>query len=246
LHTAIDLLAIGGEKARAAPLHRAPPRPPVTPWARRRPRNRTTIPSSGCSEPARPAAARARVSARPRPPASPARVRALAAKGVRLAWKEDEIISSTKSTVEPRTISSDPSSTSSFAPSFSNTTSSASCSCVSSNLYWNPEQPPPSTLRRRYPSGCTLRIRCPGETPRRTRRQSVVVRCATVAWPPRFWDARSARMRPRQCNRALSWWGLSHLGAPRRNSDRLAVPGHVNHRCSPTHAAGCGLHARSQ
>lgn len=45
--------------------------------------------------------------------------------GLLRTWNEDEIISSTKSIVEPRTMSSEVSSITSFAPAFSNSTSSS-------------------------------------------------------------------------------------------------------------------------
>src|SRR5690606_30058045 len=56
---------------------------------------------------------------------------------------------STKSTVLPATRSRLTGSTTSFTPSVSLTTSSASGWSARSNLYWKPEHPPPSTVRRR-------------------------------------------------------------------------------------------------
>jgi len=69
--------------------------------------------------------------------------------GLLVTTNELLIISSTKSIVEPRTNSNDPSSTTRDAPLRSNIKSLGSCSPSfkgsSSKLYWKPEQPPPST-----------------------------------------------------------------------------------------------------
>src|SRR5581483_4214405 len=63
--------------------------------------------------------------------------------------KDEPMRSSTKSISEPERYSSDTGSTSTRAPSRSITRSSGSEAGTRSNLYWKPEQPPPSTLTRR-------------------------------------------------------------------------------------------------
>src|SRR5581483_2809151 len=66
-----------------------------------------------------------------------------------LTLNEEPMRSSTKSISEPERYSSDTGSTSTRAPSRSITRSSGSEAGTRSNLYWKPEQPPPSTLTRR-------------------------------------------------------------------------------------------------
>jgi hypothetical protein len=67
---------------------------------------------------------------------------------------------STKSTVLPSTRSRLTGSTTSLTPAVSLTESSASAASARSNLYWKPEQPPPSTDRRRIAGRpCLLAIR---------------------------------------------------------------------------------------
>src|ERR1700676_2225555 len=61
---------------------------------------------------------------------------------------EAPIRSSTKSTSEPARNGTEDGSTSSTALSRAITRSSAALSRSTSNLYWKPEQPPPSTLMR--------------------------------------------------------------------------------------------------
>src|SRR5947209_18091002 len=70
--------------------------------------------------------------------------------------KDWPIRSSTKSIRVPRRKSSDTESTSTTAPSFAITKSSGSRSCVTSNAYWKPEQPPPLTATRSAEPGASL------------------------------------------------------------------------------------------
>src|SRR6476469_3750437 len=58
------------------------------------------------------------------------------------------IRSSTKSTSDPARNGTEAGSTSTTALSRAITRSSCACARSTSNLYWNPEQPPPSTLMR--------------------------------------------------------------------------------------------------
>src|SRR5882724_11388938 len=74
---------------------------------------------------------------------------------------EAPIRSSTKSTSEPARNGTEAGSTSTTALSRSITRSSSAWVRSTSNLYWNPEQPPPSTeMRSLAPSPSLLRI-CP-------------------------------------------------------------------------------------
>src|SRR5882757_7877470 len=74
---------------------------------------------------------------------------------------EAPIRSSTKSTSEPARNGTEAGSTSTTAPSRAITRSSSAWACSTSNLYWKPEQPPPSTeMRSMAPSPSVLRI-CP-------------------------------------------------------------------------------------
>ena len=68
---------------------------------------------------------------------------------------------STKSTVQPATSSRLTGSTTSRTPSVSLTESSASALSARSNLYWKPEQPPPSTDSRRIAGLPCLRAIAP-------------------------------------------------------------------------------------
>ena len=63
---------------------------------------------------------------------------------------------STKSTLQPRTRSRLIASTTSLTPAVSATVSSSSIASAKPNLYWNPEQPPPSTLSRRIAGLCVF------------------------------------------------------------------------------------------
>src|SRR6202012_651892 len=72
---------------------------------------------------------------------------------------EAPIKSSTKSTSDPARNGTEAESTSTTALSRAITRSSSACARSTSNLYWKPEQPPPSTLIRRIaPSPSLLRI----------------------------------------------------------------------------------------
>src|SRR5262245_59837712 len=72
---------------------------------------------------------------------------------------EAPIRSSTKSTSDPARNGTEAESTSTTAPSREITRSSSALAWSTSNLYWNPEQPPPSTLMRSIaPSPWPLRI----------------------------------------------------------------------------------------
>src|SRR3954465_14752853 len=62
-----------------------------------------------------------------------------------VTWKAAPPRLSTKSTVDPRTRSSEMGSTTRVPPSSRATASSAATASASSNLYWKPAQPPPST-----------------------------------------------------------------------------------------------------
>src|SRR3954471_1536981 len=73
--------------------------------------------------------------------------------------KEAPIRSSTKSTSEPARNGTEAGSTSTTASSRAITRSSAARAWSTSNLYWKPEQPPPSTLMRSMaPSPSDFRI----------------------------------------------------------------------------------------
>lgn len=65
-------------------------------------------------------------------------------------WKVERISSWLKSTVDPFTNSRLSWSTITPTPPFSNTLSSSFFFLSTENLYWNPEQPPPSTWILRY------------------------------------------------------------------------------------------------
>src|SRR5689334_5267732 len=72
---------------------------------------------------------------------------------------EAPIRSSTKSTSDPARNGTEAESTSTTAPSREITRSSSALAWSTSNLYWKPEQPPPSTLMRSMaPSPSPLRI----------------------------------------------------------------------------------------
>jgi hypothetical protein len=72
---------------------------------------------------------------------------------------EAPIRSSTKSISAPAMYLSDIGSISTTAPSRATSMSSSARACSMSNLYWKPEQPPPSTLTRSMaPAGSPLRI----------------------------------------------------------------------------------------
>src|SRR5882672_9109935 len=76
-----------------------------------------------------------------------------------LIRNEDPIRSSTKSISAPAMYCTDTGSTSTVAPSWASTRSSSARAVTQSNLYWNPEQPPPATLTRSIePGGSVLRI----------------------------------------------------------------------------------------
>src|SRR5262249_46323129 len=76
-----------------------------------------------------------------------------------LIRNEDPIRSSTKSISAPAMYCTDTGSTSTVAPSRASTRSSSARAVTQSNLYWNPEQPPPATLTRSIePGGSVLRI----------------------------------------------------------------------------------------
>src|SRR5262249_8409668 len=63
-------------------------------------------------------------------------------------WNEDPTSSSTKSPSAPPSSPSETSSTTSRTPSRSKTRSSAVATSSKEKPYWNPEQPPPETLKR--------------------------------------------------------------------------------------------------
>src|SRR5215471_13624677 len=76
-----------------------------------------------------------------------------------LIRKEEPIRSSTKSISAPVMYCTEIGSTSTVAPSRASTRSSSAWVVTQSNLYWNPEQPPPATLTRNIaPAGSVLRI----------------------------------------------------------------------------------------
>lgn len=74
--------------------------------------------------------------------------------GLLTTWNELRISSWLKSTIAPFTKARLSTSTTTRAPSCSNTLSSGLITVSKENLYWNPEQPPPSTcsLRNSEPS----------------------------------------------------------------------------------------------
>src|SRR6266853_5821817 len=75
-----------------------------------------------------------------------------------LIRNEDPIRSSTKSISAPAMYCTETGSTSTVAPSWASTRSSSAWAVTQSNLYWNPEQPPPATLTRSIePGGSDLR-----------------------------------------------------------------------------------------
>src|SRR5216684_2200863 len=76
-----------------------------------------------------------------------------------LIRNEDPMRSSTKSISAPAMYCTETGSTSTVAPSWPSTRSSSAWAVTQSNLYWNPEQPPPATLTRIIePGGSVLRI----------------------------------------------------------------------------------------
>src|SRR5437899_2823105 len=89
---------------------------------------------------------------------------------------EAPIRSSTKSTSEPARNGTEAGSTSTTAPSREITRSSSALAWSTSNLYWKPEQPPPSTLMRSIaPSPSPLRI-----SPMRRAARSLTVMAAVI------------------------------------------------------------------
>src|ERR1700722_6911808 len=76
-----------------------------------------------------------------------------------LILQEAPIRASTKSIAAPAMYCTETGSTSTVAPSRASTRSSSVLALTKSNLYWKPEQPPPSTLTRSIdPAGSVLRI----------------------------------------------------------------------------------------
>src|ERR1700730_11254284 len=76
-----------------------------------------------------------------------------------LIRKAEPIRSWTKSIPPPAMYCTETGSTSTVAPSRASTRSSSAWAVTKSNLYWNPEQPPPATLTRSIdPTGSALRI----------------------------------------------------------------------------------------
>src|SRR6185295_6566591 len=93
---------------------------------------------------------------------------------------EAPIRSSTKSTSEPARNGTEAGSTSTTAPSRAITRSSSARARSTSNLYWKPEQPPPSTeMRSMAPSPSVLRI-----SPMRRAARSLTVMAVVMTCSP--------------------------------------------------------------